>query len=451
MDVLFVSEYFPPKIMGGGEINLFSIAAALSKKGIGVTVLTSFHAGLKKEEEMENIHVYRRLKTGTSPQGILNNLKRSAAFPRSVGKEVTKITKEQKIDLIHFIGTSIIAAERLKGLGIPLVATIESFPTVCPKGDRIYHGKEECKVVCSRSEFKKCQAHSDEIGKMKNKFYIKHNPLALRYIYTYYEKLNRSLHYCTLIAISNYVQQLLKQQGVESTVIPNALDVKIFASIQSTSTQNDVGNHDDSTKNSTDTENNTDRNKIDQNKKVRILYLGSLTKYKGPQILLKAIERMDMKDGMNVRCDLYGEGILREELQQMINENGLDAEIHPPVPYQEIPDLYAKADIVVFPSLWPEPFGRIAIEAMAAGKPVIGSRVGAIPELIAEETGILVAPGNSVELRQAIQKLITNPARREELGKNGRKVAENDYSADSVITKVLLFYENIAPDKKVAQ
>jgi len=70
MDVLFVSEYFPPKIMGGGEINLFSIAAALSKKGIGVTVLTSFHAGLKKEEEMENIHVCRRLKTGTSPQGI---------------------------------------------------------------------------------------------------------------------------------------------------------------------------------------------------------------------------------------------------------------------------------------------------------------------------------------------------------------------------------------------
>jgi len=147
---------------------------------------------------------------------------------------------------------------------------------------------------------------------------------------------------------------------------------------------------------------------------------------------------------MNVRCDLYGEGILREELQQMINENGLDAEIHLPAPYQEIPDLYAKADIIVFPSLWPEPFGRIAIEAMAAGKPVIGSKVGAIPELIAEETGILVTPGNSVELRQAIQKLIANPARREELGRNGRKVAEQKYSSDCVITKLIEFYEQVA-------
>ncbi len=365
--------------MGGGEINVFSIAAALFRKGIGVTVLTSFHAGLKKEEEMENIQVYRRLKTGTSPHGILNNLKRSVAFPRSVVKEAAKITKEQKIDLIHFIGTSIIAAERLKELGIPLVATIESFPAVCPKGDRIYHGKEECKIQCSFSEFRTCQRNSAEIGKMKNKFYFKYNPFALRYIYTYYEQLNRSLHHCNLIAISRYVHELLQQQELESAIIPNALDVDLFAPAQNDVRNLDDINENDVNKNYSD-KNDIDKHKMDKNTKARILYLGSLAKYKGPQILLEAIERMD------VRCDLYGEGILQEELQQMIIEKGLDEEIHSPVSYKEIPALYANTDIVVFPSLWPEPFGRIAIEAMAAGKPVIGSKVGAIRELITEET-----------------------------------------------------------------
>ena len=55
MKVLFVSEYYPPKIMGGGEINLELLATALTKKGVEVLVLTSRHPGLKRVEKQERV------------------------------------------------------------------------------------------------------------------------------------------------------------------------------------------------------------------------------------------------------------------------------------------------------------------------------------------------------------------------------------------------------------
>jgi len=355
--------------MGGGEINLQTIATALAEQGHAISILTSYFSELKPYEEIKEVKIYRRLKTGQNPSTFKNNLIRSLKFPKSIQRETKKITLEIKPDIIHFIGTSIIAAPKLRSLGIPLFATIESYPTLCPKGDRWYRGKEECKVVCSLRQFVPCQSHSKEIGKMKNKWYLKYNPFFLLFVYNHYQKLNQALQHCQLIAISDYVKNLLIQQGHASTVIPNALDLKPFQKAQKKGKDN-AG-------------------------KPRILFLGSLMESKGPQVLLEAIK------GINCRCDLYGEGAMKEQLQQIIDQNHLDAMIHAPVPYREIPEIYAQADVVVFPSLWPEPFGRIAIEAQAAGKMVIGSDIGGIKETMADG-GFLVAPGNIIALQQQL-------------------------------------------------
>ncbi|MBI2125523.1 glycosyltransferase family 4 protein [Candidatus Woesearchaeota archaeon] len=417
MKVLFVSEYYPPKIMGGGEINLELLATALAKKKVGVFVLTSHHAGLEKKELKNGVTIYRRLKTGRTPSGMVENVKRSLVFPKSVIEKAGIIIKEQKIDLIHFIGTSIIVAEELKQFQIPLFATIESYPTLCPKGDRIFHAKTECKIQCSFTKFLSCQAESPEIGKMKNGWYLKYNPPALSYIYNYYSQLNEALKHCNLISISSYVQSLLKQQGYESIVIPNALDAEKFST--------------------------TIKNEPRKNEKIRILYLGSLIQSKGAQILAEAVQ------GVDCQVDMYGEGVLKEELQQKIEQKNLPITIHPPVPYAEIPSLYWQADIVVFPSLWPEPFGRIAIEAMAAGKPVIASAIGGIKETIAEGTGILVDPGNVQQLREAIILLMHDQELRKEMGKKGRKIVEKLYAEEKVVEKLMEVYgEQKHPLKK---
>ena len=391
--------------MGGGEINVELLAAGLAKKGVEVSVLTSYHPGLEKAEIDDGVTILRKLETGKNPASIIENVKRSLIFPKSVVREAKKILKQEKTDAIHFIGTSIIAASKLKDCGVPLFATIESYPTLCPKGDRIFHGKNECKVKCSFTAFLSCQSDSAEMGKMKNGWYLKYNAPALSYIYHYYKQLNEALQYCNLIAISEYVQGLLQQQGYESTVIPNALPVEKFK---------------------------TTKNK---NKKIKILYLGSLIRSKGAQVLAEAVQ------GLDCRVDLYGEGVLKDELKEKIQKQQLPITIHSPVPYSEIPSLYAQADVIVFPSLWPEPFGRIAIEAMAAGKPVIASAIGGIKETIVEGTGILVNPGNVEQLREAIILLMHNPKLRKEMGKKGRKLVEELYAEEKVTEKLIAVYK----------
>lgn len=488
MHILFISEYFPPKIMGGGEINISLLAEAIAKHGVMISVLTSYHQGLPRFEEKKRVKIYRRLKTGENTSTIGSNLVRSLAFPRSVVKEVKKLNLERKLrretnfDLIHFIGTSILAAAELKELKIPLFATIESYPALCPKGDRIYQGKEECKFVCSFSKFLNCQSKSTEIGKMQNKKHLKYNLLFLGYVYNFYSRLNRSLKHCHCIAISRYVHDLLQQQGIESVVIPNVIDVDKFSEIANrkepakttpnlpfpaevmmekerkakekptiadpkppTLIEEEKGppqaQEQAQDKHTIFIENQKETIKEKNQLKKKILYLGSFTKFKGPQVLLQALP------GLDCHCDFYGSGVMKEQLQKMIEDYHLDARIHQAVPYDQVPALYAQADIIVFPSIWPEPFGRIAIEAMAVGKPVIGSAIGGIKEtIIASEvinTGVLVEPRNITELRDALKRLLEN-----DIGSENKTAAGNsawvkeNYSEGVVVNKLLEVYRN---------
>lgn len=411
MNILFVSEYFPPQIMGGGEINLSLLVKALAKKGIAVSVLTSHHPKLQRFENVDDVHVYRLLQTGENASGIINNFKRSLLFPGSVEKEVAKLHHRKKFTHIHFIGTSIIAAGKLQQLKVPLIATIESYPALCPKGDRIYHGKRECKTVCTLSKFVSCQKNSTEIGKMSNKWYLKYNPLFLLYVYNHYTKLKKSLLHCHLIAISKYMHNVLWHHGVESTIIPNSIKTKDFYPLTKKS--------------------------ITRTGKSRIIYLGSLTQFKGPQLLLRAIQ------GIDCHCDLYGDGPLKKKLQQMITKYKIDATIHNPVSYDKIPLLYANADIVVFPSRWPEPFGRIAIEAMAAGKPVIGADIGGIRETINNGSGILFQPNNIMDLHHKLKELIQNKKQYQQLAKEGPLKAQH-YEEAKIVAQLLRVYKKIA-------
>ena len=407
MKILFISEYFYPKVMGGGEVNLHLLAKALVKKNNEVSILTSHHSGLKKNEIIDGIKIYRTLKTGSEPSGLCNNFKRSHLFPKSAEREIKKIAKNQDFDLIHFIGASVIAAAKLKELNIPLFATVESYPALCPKGDRIYHGRKECQQRCTYRKFISCQLNSSEIGKTKNSWYLKYNLPLLSYIFNYFKKVQLGLKYCNLISISEYVKKILEQHGLSSTVIPNALEIDFFKPKNQVNTQ--------------------------KGGKIKVLYLGALIRSKGPHILLQAIK------GIDCHCNLYGAGIMKEELLSYIKDNNLDATIHHPVPYHQVPNLYHQSDIVVFPSLWPEPFGRIAIEAMAAGTPVIASTIGGIKETVEQGAGLLVKAGDIKELKEKISLLISSPELRKKISKEGQNKVKS-FNETSIIDKLIKIY-----------
>jgi glycosyltransferase involved in cell wall biosynthesis len=101
---------------------------------------------------------------------------------------------------------------------------------------------------------------------------------------------------------------------------------------------------------------------------------------------------------------------------------------------EEVQKVYHQGQINLVPSIWVEPFGITAVEAMASGLPVIASNMGG-PAIstIDNETGILVEPGNAVKLAEAINRLLDNPELRKKMGAAARKRAEEVFDWDMIV------------------
>ena len=102
--------------------------------------------------------------------------------------------------------------------------------------------------------------------------------------------------------------------------------------------------------------------------------------------------------------------------------------------HEETLALYREAAVVVVPSIWEEPFGLVAVEAMATGLPVCASRIGGLADIVRHgETGFLFAPGDAAELAGHLETLLDDAALRYRLGEAGRRVSERDYDWDGII------------------
>lgn len=111
-------------------------------------------------------------------------------------------------------------------------------------------------------------------------------------------------------------------------------------------------------------------------------------------------------------------------LKELIAEVGLTEKVLFTGDIKNLRDVYAAFDVTVVPSVLPEPFGRVVMESMAAGTPVVGSRCGGIPEQISDgETGFLFEPGNERELAAALQKLMGDGELRARMGRAAQECA----------------------------
>jgi len=97
-----------------------------------------------------------------------------------------------------------------------------------------------------------------------------------------------------------------------------------------------------------------------------------------------------------------------------------------------------------------EAFGRVTVEAMKLGKPVVGARGGATPELIQENfNGLLYTPGDYLDLAQKIKYLIDNPEVARQMGENGRRWAEQEFTQEKYAGKVLQALEEVLRQRAV--
>jgi glycosyltransferase involved in cell wall biosynthesis len=160
----------------------------------------------------------------------------------------------------------------------------------------------------------------------------------------------------------------------------------------------------------------------------RILTVARLHRYKGLEYLVEAMEAI-RKEIQKAHLYILGKGGEEQNLKSLVNKLQLDDAVTfltKPVPNQEIPQLYAECDIYVQPSIV-EPYGIAVVEAMACGKPVVGTKVGGMRDTVLDkETGFLVKPWNPAELAGRITMLRDDELRRE-LGARARARVEKGF------------------------
>lgn len=169
----------------------------------------------------------------------------------------------------------------------------------------------------------------------------------------------------------------------------------------------------------------------ESNGTLRLLAVGRLVEKKGFHFLIAALAGSTFPFTLTI----VGDGPEGERLRHLIILNNLENRVvfRGPLTHSELPRMYAEADVVVAPSICDRSGDRdglpnVVLEAMACGRPVVASDVGAIASAIVDhENGLLVPPGDPVALGQALKTLGGSKELRTRLGRNGRACVERDY------------------------
>ena len=387
LHVLMLSWEFPPRIVGGLASHVFDLSRALIRRSLRVDVVTCDFPGAPSYEEVEGVHVHRAdAYTIPSPDfaswALLMNL--------SLQKLAIEIVKKEgvKVDLIHAHDwLSAPAGIAIKNLTRkPLVATI----------------------------------HSTESGRRSG-------------LHSDYQRMIHEIEWwltfqawrviCCSYFMRDQVHHLFGTPVGKIDVIPNGVDgQKLALSFN----KDEV------------------RNRFAAPWEKIVLFVGRLVPEKGVNVLVGAVPKV-LKAYPNVKFVIVGDGYMRKALMDDAHMFGVYHKVYFTgfLDDQTLRMLYRCADLAVFPSLY-EPFGIVALEAMAAGLPVIVSDTGGFSEIVDHTVnGIKVPPNNSDALAWWIIHLLSDPGYSDWLRHNALKKISDVYNWDRIAEKTMLVYEGI--------
>lgn len=173
---------------------------------------------------------------------------------------------------------------------------------------------------------------------------------------------------------------------------------------------------------------------------VRMLLLGRLEPQKGHTVALSAFAKLKHLDW---HLTIVGAGSLLPEIQGQIKTLQLTKRVQILPPTRDVAHLLVETDVLILPSLW-EGLGIVVMEAMAAGRLVVASRVGGVPELIrSDENGLLVSPGSSEELAKALQWVIEHPKEAKTMAKAAKEHAVMSFGIQKMADEYTKIYEEL--------
>lgn len=331
---------------------------------------------------------------------------RSTVWNPRIYQDLRNLIKQEKLQIAHFHNTfpliSPAAYYAAHAEGIPVVQTLHNYRLLCPNAEFFRAGK-----VCES-----CLGQPIPLAGIRHACY-RHNRLASTVI-TAMLAAHRSINTWNkavdrYIALTPFAQQKFIQGGLPASKIvikPNFVNP-------------DPGRGD--------------------GQGGYALFVGRLSSEKGIGTLLSAWQKLDEM----IPLKLIGDGPLASQIAALTQKtSGIDWLGQKTS--SEVYKLVRDAAFLVFPSEWYETFGRVAIEAFAAGTPVIGSRIGAIAELIDHgRTGLLFEPGNAEDLANQVKWAIAHPVELAAMRKEARSEFEAKYTAEKNYQQLMKIYQSL--------
>ena len=316
-------------------------------------------------------------------------------------KNISRLINDTKPDIVHChniyhqLTPSIIGAA--KKLGVPVVLTLHDYKPVCPTYNRLQQG-EPCSK-CLEDDFTQVLRNKCAGGSLGKSTVLFVEAIVQRLMRNY-EKVD------AFIAPSQFMQQSIARRLPENRIkqLYNGIDVN---SVKSSGKDDGY-----------------------------VLYIGRLVPEKGVETLLKA----HANSNQSWQLKVAGTGPLLDVLKAQYNPRIFVGYLAG----DALKSLIEKAAVVAVPSEWYENCPMSVLEAMAYGKPVVGSHMGGIPELVKDgKTGLLYTAGNVNELTVVLDRLMSSSTLRQEMGTAGRLRVTQFFSLDSHNKGLIDIYRNV--------
>ena len=414
MRILMLSQFYQP-IIGGGAIHVRSLGLELVSRGHDVAVVTLWHEGQAEFELDRGVRVYRVRSSIRRATWLFSDQGRQFAPPfpdPEVMLALRRIILHEQPEIVHAHNWLVYSFLPLKAWsGARLIVTLHSFDLACAKTTLLYHGS-----TCDGPGFTKCLGCAAQ-----------HYGLAKG----------------TFTVLSHWVMDLIRRGAVDMfltvsqpaavgnglvgsrlpfQVIPNFMPSEAGVpegDIEPYLAQLPAGDY--------------------------LLFVGALSRQKGVDVLLRAYA------GLPKAPPLVLIGYPTPEWSILSVDCPDNVFVLKAWPRYAVMEAWRRSMMALLPSVGPETFGMVVMEAMSAGRPVIASRIGGLVDLVADgETGFLIQPGDALALQQAIERLLADPDLRRSMGQAAlRKVVE--FQASIVVPRIERVYEELLQKGNLSQ
>jgi len=410
LKILAFSYFFPPVVKGGAEISTYYILKGLLNYGCEIKLVTGTEVSPKNKEFDVLIP-----KSFCFPSRI--HFIFEFFTPKRVAKEILSELKIEKFDIVHAHDIySLLILGQIKAFLLKrtnttpkFIFTVRDYLPICAFGNLLTKKENILCNGCRINRLFNCVSFKEK------KFFLKLAGPILPHLVKIRKASLESMD--AIIYISYYLETEFQKRinyRNQTKVIYNPLPQGYFK-------------------------------KFSQPKqKDMILYVGRIEHYKGVGLFLKVLREI-LSIFPDLKVYFVGEGRDKNKYSQLVNKWGLDKSIHFTgwLSSDDLKLLYEKASILVVPSVWPEPFGRVVIEGMANKCLIIGSNAGSLPELIKDGyNGYLFQHNDEIHLFKKLKFLLENQEKLQSVRENAFQFAHK-FENSKISREYLNFYEKL--------